>query len=45
VGAHESSEWQQWRLLGADAITEYRYGLDRAELPWARKREFVGELV
>jgi Sugar-transfer associated ATP-grasp len=38
---------QQWRLLGANAITAsdyYMYGLDRAELPWARKREFVGEL-
>ena len=38
---------EQWRLLLANRITAqdyYLYGLQRRDLPWARKREFVGEM-
>ena len=38
---------EQWRLLLANRITAqdyYLYGLQRRDLSWARKREFVGEM-
>jgi hypothetical protein len=38
---------EQWRLLASNGMTApeyYLYGLDRPDLPWERKREFLGEL-
>ncbi len=38
---------EQWRLLASNSVTAgdyYLLGLDRRDLPWARKREFVGSM-
>jgi hypothetical protein len=39
---------EQWFLLASNGVTASDYyilGLDRRDLPWARKREFVGSLA
>ncbi len=38
---------EQWRLLLSNSITAedyYLFALDRHDLPWARKREFLGQM-